>query len=81
MTQFDEVTHEVSVNILHEYYSNEVSSKAVLDVRSAVPWKKKRTVLTQEYTDTEGLRLTFAMEGSMQTCRGVFNEDAVLGLH
>ena len=47
-TQFDQVTHEVSVNILHEYYSKEVSSKAVIDARSAVPWKMKRTVLTQE---------------------------------
>ena len=47
-TQFDQVIHEVSVNILHEYYSKEVSSKAVIDARSAVPWKMKRTVLTQE---------------------------------
>ena len=47
-TQFDQETHEVNVNVLHEYYSKEVSSKAVIDARSAVPWKMKRTVLTQE---------------------------------
>ena len=46
--QFDQVTHEVSVYVIHEYYSKEVSSKAVIDARSAVSWKMKRTVLTQE---------------------------------
>ena len=45
---FDSVTHEVNATVLHEHYSKEVSSKAVIDSRSAVPWKVKRTVLTQE---------------------------------
>ena len=34
--------------ILHEYYSKSVSSKAVIDRRSAMPLKDKRTVLTQD---------------------------------
>ena len=46
--RFDEVTHEVTVAILHEFYSKEVASKAVINSRSAVPEKMKRTVLTQE---------------------------------
>ena len=45
---FDPVTHEANVTVLHEHYSKDVSSKAVIDARSAVPWKVKRTVLTQE---------------------------------
>ena len=45
---FDPVTHEVNVKVLHEHYSKDVASKAVIDARSAVPWKVKRTVLTQE---------------------------------
>ena len=46
--RFDEVTHEVTVAILHEFYSKDVASKAVINSRSAVPEKMKRTVLTQE---------------------------------
>ena len=34
--------------IMHEYYSKPVSSKSVVDARSAMPWKTKRTVLTQD---------------------------------
>ena len=34
--------------VLHEYYSKPVSSKAVIDSRSAMPLKDKRTVLTQD---------------------------------
>ena len=34
--------------ILHEYYSKPVSFKAVIDRRSAMPLKDKRTVLTQD---------------------------------
>ena len=45
---FDRVTHEVNVTVMHEHYSKDVSSKAVIDARSAVPWKVKRTILTQE---------------------------------
>ena len=29
-TQFDKVTH-VDLNVIHEYYTNDVSSKAVID--------------------------------------------------
>ena len=45
---FDKVMHEVNVTLLHEHYSKDVSSKAVIDARSVVPWKVKQTVLTQE---------------------------------
>ena len=34
--------------IRHEYYSKSVSSKSVIDARSAMPRKDKRTVLTQD---------------------------------
>ena len=34
--------------IMHEYYMKSVSSKAVINARSAVPFSMKRTVLTQE---------------------------------
>ena len=33
---------------MHEYYAKDVSSKAVIDSRSAMPLKDKRTVLTQD---------------------------------
>ena len=45
---FDRVTHEVNVTVMHEHYYNNVSSKSVIDARSAVPWKVKRTILNQE---------------------------------
>ena len=34
--------------ILHEFYSKDVSTKSVINARSAMPWATKRTVLTQE---------------------------------
>ena len=34
--------------IVHEFYSKDVSSKAVMFAKSALSWKQKRTVLTQE---------------------------------
>ena len=34
--------------IVHEFYSKDVSSKAVVNSKSAFSWKQKRTVLTQE---------------------------------
>ena len=34
--------------ILHEFYSKDIASKAVIHARSALSWKQKRTVLTQE---------------------------------
>ena len=37
-----------SNRVLHEYYSKPVSSKSVIDARSAMPQKNKRTVLTQD---------------------------------
>ena len=34
--------------VMHEYYSKQVSSKAVVDAKSAMPFKDKRTILTQD---------------------------------
>ena len=34
--------------ILYEFYSKSVSSKSVINARSALLWSTKRTVLTQE---------------------------------
>ena len=34
--------------ILHEFFSKDVSSKAVINARSAMAWTSKRTILTQE---------------------------------
>ena len=34
--------------IMHEFNSKDVSSKAVINAKSAIPWSTKRTVLTQE---------------------------------
>ena len=34
--------------IMHEYYMKQVSSKAVIDARSTIPWKTKRTILVQQ---------------------------------
>ena len=45
---YDEVTHESRVLVLHEYYHKDVASRAVINARSAVPWRDKRTILTQE---------------------------------
>ena len=45
---YDRLTHEMEYSIMHEYYYKEVASRAVIDARSAVPWRMKRTVLTQE---------------------------------
>ena len=36
------------MKIMHEYYYKEVATKAVVDARSAMPWKIKRTIITQE---------------------------------
>ena len=35
--------------MIHEFYSKGISSKAVINARSALPWRQKRTVLTQEF--------------------------------
>ena len=40
--------HETHAMIMHEFYSKEVSSKNVINAKSAIPWSTKRTVLTQE---------------------------------
>ena len=45
---FDETIHESRVLVLHEYYHKDVASRAVISARSAVPWRDKRTILTQE---------------------------------
>ena len=34
--------------IVHEFYAKDVSSKAMVNARSALPWKTKRTIITQE---------------------------------
>ena len=34
--------------IVHEFYAKDVSSKSVINARSALSWQQKRTVLTQE---------------------------------
>ena len=39
---------ENNSQVMHEYYSKSVSSKAVIDVQSAMPLKNKRTILTQD---------------------------------
>ena len=41
-------TREPFVRIMHEHYHKEVASKAVVHARSALPWKTKRTIHTQE---------------------------------
>ena len=33
---------------MHEYYNKQVSSKAVIDAKSAMPFKDRRTMLTQD---------------------------------
>ena len=38
---------EVNV-VLHEFYYKDVSSRSVVNARSALPWNCKRTILTQE---------------------------------
>ena len=45
---FDQETHTTNVTLMHEHYSKDVSSKAVVHARSAIPWRDKRTILTQE---------------------------------
>lgn len=39
--------NKVSV-VLHEFYSKDVASKCVVNARSAMSWRGKRTILTQE---------------------------------
>ena len=34
--------------VMHEYYQKEVSSVATINARSTLPWKSKRTILTQD---------------------------------
>ena len=40
---FDQVTHTTSITLMHEHYSKDVSSKAVINARSAIPWRNKHT--------------------------------------
>ena len=47
-TEYDKVTGEASVNVLHEFYYKDVASKTVVNSRSAIHEKAKRTILTQE---------------------------------
>ena len=44
----DPETREVSVTIMHEHYHKEVGSRAVVNAKSALPHKMKRTIHTQE---------------------------------
>ena len=37
-----------SSRIIHEFYTKDVSSKSVINAKSAFSWRQKRTVLTQE---------------------------------
>ena len=39
---------ETNGKVLHEYYCKPVSSKSVIDAQSAMPFKDRRTVLTQD---------------------------------
>jgi hypothetical protein len=39
---------EGSSVVLHEFYTKEISSKAVIHPRSAMPYRTKRTIMTQE---------------------------------
>ena len=32
--------------VMHEFYSKEVASKSMVNARSALPWKDKRTIMT-----------------------------------
>ena len=41
-------TKEGETRIIHEYYAKDVSSKAVVHAKSALAWKAKRSILTQE---------------------------------
>ena len=41
-------TREHVVRIMHKHYTKEVASKVVVNARSALPWKAKRTIRTQE---------------------------------
>ena len=41
-------TREPVMKMIHEHYTKEVSSKAVVNARSALTWKTKRTIHTQE---------------------------------
>ena len=41
-------SREHIVKMMHEHYAKEVKSKAVVDAGSALPWKTKRTIHTQE---------------------------------
>ena len=34
--------------VLHEFFYKDVSSRSVVNARSALPWNCKRTILTQE---------------------------------
>ena len=34
--------------VMHEFYSKEVASKSMVNARSALPWKDKRMIMTQE---------------------------------
>ena len=44
----NEVGNVKKTVILHEFYTKNVSSKAVINARSSLPWKRKRQILTRE---------------------------------
>ena len=44
----DDENTEKEKMILHEYYYKDVATRSVISARSAMPWKTKRTVITQE---------------------------------
>ena len=43
-----EVQDQGRLCIMYEFYSKEVASKALIGARSAVPWRDKRNIMTQE---------------------------------
>ena len=48
LREWTDQTENGEYRVMHEFYRKDVSSKAVVDARSALPWNIKRTVLTQE---------------------------------
>ena len=69
----DKETRETTVRILHEHYSKEVSAKAYVNTRSALPVKTKRTIHTPEK-----LQQALALECGLEACRTVYGSYAVL---
>ena len=78
--ELDPLTREMTVRIMHEHYSKEVASKAVVHADSALPWKTKRTIHTGNHKDPEELQQIHTRQHHKRPHEGVCETHAIFRL-